>query len=279
MTGELIATGVTFGAGRKAINSAFSGTAQFNNVVLDSGGNLSAGTGGGTITSGGTDLYNIFLTAADGNDITRVQPGTNMSTGGTGTLPVISLLDDIILNSISATTISAQTINLTTLRGFNNPSVGSYDPITVEDGIYMSAWANFSGGNGNGVIYSANTDLYTIFSTTGGNLWSASTGVNAIIPNNGSGNNAGATNSSILAGSTNSIDPSSFRSSILAGSGITATIEDTAYTQRLYTDEYIDYNPQTTLPSAVAGRMFFSGGSLNRIMYNTGGTASDWIII
>lgn len=63
MIGELIPTGVTFGVGRNSINDAFSGTAYMNNIELDSGGNFSGGIGGGIISSGGTDLYNIFCTA------------------------------------------------------------------------------------------------------------------------------------------------------------------------------------------------------------------------
>lgn len=66
MNGELIPTGVTFGAGRNSINYAFSGTAAFNNIELDSGANFSGGTGGGVILSGGTDLYNIFGTGGSG---------------------------------------------------------------------------------------------------------------------------------------------------------------------------------------------------------------------
>jgi hypothetical protein len=63
-----------------------------------------------TIYSGSTDLYDIFLTTNDGNDITRVQPGTNINTGGTANNPVVNLDDDISLNSVSANTISGGTI-------------------------------------------------------------------------------------------------------------------------------------------------------------------------
>ena len=67
MTGELIPTGVTFGDGRKSINTQFSGTAEFNNIILESGANFSGGTGGGIIYSGGTDLYDIFATSISGS--------------------------------------------------------------------------------------------------------------------------------------------------------------------------------------------------------------------
>lgn len=109
MTGEIISTGITYGVGRIALNNAFSGTAYMNNIALDSGGNFSAGTGGGAILSGGTDLYNIFGTGG-GGDVTRIQPGTNITTGGTANEPTINLSDNVVISSLSATTISGGTI-------------------------------------------------------------------------------------------------------------------------------------------------------------------------
>ena len=53
------------------------------------------------ITSGGTDLYDIFLTEAADSDITRVEGGTNISTGGTDNNPIINLDDDIFVNDIT----------------------------------------------------------------------------------------------------------------------------------------------------------------------------------
>jgi len=64
----------------------------------------------GTIQSGGTDLYSIFLTDAPASDITRVQPGTNISTGGTENEPIINLDDNILLNSVNSSIISGGTI-------------------------------------------------------------------------------------------------------------------------------------------------------------------------
>lgn len=60
MTGQLILTAYTYDQGLNAINTAFSGTANFNILLLD--GNFSGGTNGGKIYSGATDLNNIFLT-------------------------------------------------------------------------------------------------------------------------------------------------------------------------------------------------------------------------
>lgn len=148
MIGELIPTGVTFGVGRVSLNTQFSGTADFNNVEVS--GNLSAGTGG-VIYSGGTDLYNIFLATADGNDITRVQPGSNITTGGTDNQPIINLVSSPSVNNIT----------------FSGSAIGSSLSATTLSG---------------GTIYSGGTDLYDIFSTgVGVSLWLSGTGVNAII--------------------------------------------------------------------------------------------------
>jgi len=146
MIGELIPTGVTFGTGRKSINDSFSGSALFNSIALDSGGDFSGGTGGGVIYSGGTDLYNIFLTAAAGADITRIQPGTNTATGGTANFPTVNLDANIVLTSVNATTLSG------------------------------------------GTLFSGSTDLSDLFLTQSDALFSASTGANSIIANNGTGN-------------------------------------------------------------------------------------------
>ena len=69
------------------------GTITGDTIII---GNLSAST----LFSGSTDLYDIFLTTADGNDITRVQPGANIITGGTGNSPIISTVDSPSFNNI-----------------------------------------------------------------------------------------------------------------------------------------------------------------------------------
>ncbi len=84
-------------------------------------------------------------------------------------------------------------------------------------------------------------------------------------------------NSAIIGGTNNFLH--SENSVILGGNGLTGDSVNTVFMQIAYIDEYLDLNPQTTLPAASIGRMFFSGTPLNRMMYNTGGTDSDWIII
>lgn len=99
-------------------NIVITGPANEPTISLDESisinGLIASGTSNftGIIQSGGTDLYNIFLTANDGNDITRVQPGTNISTGGTDNYPTINLNSDISLTSLSASTIYSGSTNL-----------------------------------------------------------------------------------------------------------------------------------------------------------------------
>ncbi len=68
-----------------------------------------------TLVSGSTNLYSIFSTT-DTNDITRVQPGTNITTGGTSNAPTINLVSSPSVNSISASGASSfTTLSATTL--------------------------------------------------------------------------------------------------------------------------------------------------------------------
>jgi hypothetical protein len=73
-----------------------------------------------TLYSGSTNLYDIFLTATEGNDVTRVQPGTNITTGGTENNPIINLASSPFVNNITfsgtarGTSLSATTISATT---------------------------------------------------------------------------------------------------------------------------------------------------------------------
>ena len=60
-------------------------------------GNLS----GSVLYSGSTNLYDIFVTAAGASNVTRVQPGSNISTGGTDNFPIINLVDSPFVNNIT----------------------------------------------------------------------------------------------------------------------------------------------------------------------------------
>jgi hypothetical protein len=107
---------------------------------------------GGTFYSGGTDLYNIFLTSADlpaattaGNGITKA--GNNITLGGalTGDTYIDNSGYLFRTNEFSATTISAQTIHVDILSG--------YSPITIADGIQSTL---SSAGNSRSIAWGDN---------------------------------------------------------------------------------------------------------------------------
>jgi hypothetical protein len=90
---------------------------SFNNLTFSgtaTGGNLSVnGLSATTIYSAGTNLNTIITTIAqDQGDKTRVQPGTNINTGGTANFPVVNLNDNISVTSVSAATIYSGSTNL-----------------------------------------------------------------------------------------------------------------------------------------------------------------------
>lgn len=204
MTGELITTGVTFGAGRNSINDAFSGTAEFNNIALDSGADFSGGTGGGVIYSGGTDLYDIFLTTA--SDATTasnglIKTGDNITIGGslTGDTEIqlsgfnISFIGgNIGINTTPSTSFDIS--GLTSIRGevgsdtlsphleiYHNTQaqpVAQYqhwssDNISISKGLYWDsgAWRNSDTGS-NFQIYKW-ADAFRFNYGTGGTLGNA----------------------------------------------------------------------------------------------------------
>jgi predicted proteasome-type protease len=109
---------------------------SFNSVTASGSSNFSAGLSastlsGGTILSGSTNLYSIFTTGAH----TAVQPGTNITTGGTAANPTINVVSSPSFASVTAS-------------GSSNFSAG------------LSA-STLSGGT----ILSGSTNLYSIFTT------------------------------------------------------------------------------------------------------------------
>ena len=145
---------------------------DYDNYLSLSGGTISGTTNfdnGAVIQSGGTDLYNIFLS----NDIdinTYVQPGLNTYTGGTDANPTVNI-SAATLTSLSSTTISGDTFysGSTSLDTIINNIAGQYSGITGNylslSGGTISGTTNFDNG---AVIQSGGTDLYNIFSTSGG---------------------------------------------------------------------------------------------------------------
>lgn len=139
---------------------------------IDANGNWSANTdiytsnltANGNIISGSTDLYSIFQQL--GTVVpTTVQPGSNITTGGTPTSPIISTVASPSFNGILAS--GATQLNTVTVVSLTGGTIS---------------------GN---TFYSGTTPLSVIinsFSGSSSNLFSGSTGANSIIANNGSGN-------------------------------------------------------------------------------------------
>lgn len=143
------------------------GTANFPIVNLNDNiaiaGDFSGGTGGGVIYSGGTDLYNIFLTSSNllaYNGLHR--SGNLIGLGGqlSGDTHIDNNGNLFSSNEFSASTISANTIHVDSLSGFS--------PINIGADLYFGNGFNLSAGTGTGVIYSGGTDLYDIFATGSG---------------------------------------------------------------------------------------------------------------
>jgi len=121
-----------------------SGTTQLGATTASS---FSGGTvSGGTLFSGSTNLYSIFQQI--GTDVqTAVQPGSNITTGGTALLPIIS-------------TISSPS--------FNNLFSSGASQLNVIAAVSISA-NTVSGGT----LFSGSTNLYSIFQQIGTDVQTA----------------------------------------------------------------------------------------------------------
>jgi len=130
--------------------------------VFEYGSNSFLGLTGGTITgntrvigsfsadtlySGSTDVETIIRNLISTDTYTFVQPGSNIITGGTTQLPVISTVDSPFFNNITisgdtslqgttATTISATTIAVGDYVDFYSGTTGSTDPTPLAGRVY-----------------------------------------------------------------------------------------------------------------------------------------------
>jgi len=137
---------------------------------------LSATTvSGGTLYSGSTNLYDIFLTTNDGNDITRVQPGLFINTGGTASAPTINLAQNISGATISGGTFYSGSTPLQTI--IENLSVGGSSTY-VQPGLNT-----YTGGTSSAPTVNVSAATLTYLSATtvsGGTLYSGSTNLNDV---------------------------------------------------------------------------------------------------
>lgn len=182
-------------------NLTFSGTGQFATTrsTTFSGGTVS----GGTIYSGTTNLSATIINianaaAASTGDFTRVRPGSNISTGGTGNSPIISIVASPSFNGltlsgnaqvaiITATTLDVNYIsrissNQIVFRESN--TLATHGDITYSTsanlGLFRwygdSRFSSFSSTTlSAGTLYSGTTNLYQIFATTGSTPTATST--------------------------------------------------------------------------------------------------------
>ncbi len=98
------------------------------------------------IYSAGTDLYQIFaLTGTTGGPSTFIQPGTNITTGGTESLPIVSTVASPFFNVITASgtslfnSLSATSLSATSIQSDGMTSTGSTRMVEAASGGTLSA--------------------------------------------------------------------------------------------------------------------------------------------
>lgn len=124
-----------------------SGAGQFAGVTATS---LSANTlSGGTILSGGTNLYNIFQKIGDVDGVANVNAGSNITTGGTETSPIINLAASPSVNNIT----------------FSGTAIGGN--VQAAAGTFTSLSATTLSGD---TIYSGGTNLQNVFNSVNSQL-------------------------------------------------------------------------------------------------------------
>ncbi len=208
-----------------------------------------------TIFSGSTNLYDIFVTAA--GSTTSVQGGKNISTGGTATVPIVNLKDDISVNSLSGTSITATTISAATISAAtfysgstllqsllgggsgeintaSNIGTGNAHVFKQKSGVDLqlrsfSAGTNIDFVTGDTIVISAKTRVDSFSATTlsASTFYSGSSNIDTLFIHKGIYNNiwvdAGAMVGSTLSGATSNTEE-------YTGSSI--------YTQNIMSDHY-----------------------------------------
>lgn len=145
--------------------NTYTGGTPVNPTVNVSGGTFgpvySTSLSGAVLYSGNTNLYDIFLTPPDANDVTRVQHGINTFTGGTDNAPTVNITGGTF-NSIFSTNLSGGSIfsgatNINQLFGnAANVLLGTSNVVYIA-GTPQDA-ANMGGAANN--VYTAFQDAY-----------------------------------------------------------------------------------------------------------------------
>ena len=196
--GETFETSNTVIIGREntltndAVNAVAIGSgltiAQSNSIIFDNSYSMGLGTNtpqaqlhvtgdvlsnssvsGQTFYSGSTDISDLFAHAGAVGDTTRVQGGTNISTGGTANAPVINLDDDISLSSVDATDILSGSTNISDL--FVHAGAAG-DTTRVQGGTNIS-----TGGTANAPVINLDDNI-SLSSVDAANILSGGTNLN-----------------------------------------------------------------------------------------------------
>jgi len=283
-------------------NPSFSGLLLSGSGISARALSFSATTlSGGTLFSGNTNLYSIFAPLGTVGT-TYVQPGTNISTGGTASTPIINLVDSPSVNNItisgtgravvfSATTISGGTLisgstNLynifqtiggtpagaTTVQPGSNITTGGTASSPIVNVVDSPSFNNLtSSGTSRAVAFSATT-------ISGGTIMSGSTDLSLIfvthdnntITNVQPGTNT-TTGGTATSPSVNIVDSPSFNGLLLSGSGISARA--LSFSATTLSGATI-YSASTDLSSvfAHAGKIGVTSVGAGHLNITTGGT-------
>lgn len=128
---------------------------------------------GRTYYSGGTNLETIITNLAGNGGQTYVQPGTNITTGGTASAPIVSVVASPVFTTLSSTTLNAGTVNADDAVLGNSLNTG-----TIEASFLNTNGAGFAITTG-GIASS----IFTGGTVSGGTYYSGSTPLSTIISN------------------------------------------------------------------------------------------------
>jgi len=181
-----------------------SNTAIITTAITVNGGNIAV-TGGGAMTSGGTNLYNIFASAGSG--VQSVGANGNLSTGGTVTNPTIILAASPSFNNVtysgtstggnsiavnvSATTLFSGSTNVDSLfvKGVSagsNTTIGGSSQYPTVNVVASPSFNSITASGATSLqtvsattMISGSTNLYQIFATAGSGVQSVGATGNA----------------------------------------------------------------------------------------------------
>lgn len=136
----------TLSLGRACVFSAGTGATQFIVNILGefaAGLRVNGNISGTTFYSGSTPLNYLLGNSSPGSS-TYVQPGVNITTGGTASAPVVNINSSIALTSVSATTLTGVTSVTSAKVNLSGALTGSTSASTVSnyEQVYARRWSN-----------------------------------------------------------------------------------------------------------------------------------------